>query len=368
MQADYVYGNFTLSNIADNIILQWNGQIIDEVTYQKKAIGSEVGFDVTDGVATGLDPGLLNADLNDAYQSWCPAKKPWLGSKGDLGTPGKANPSCANPCKNADKTSKGDHTACGSDPTLPNGGLMWCISGQCVFKPYCGDGKIDLGEVCDDGNNIPGDGCDPTCKPEPKPLEPGTLVVSEIMADTDAVASAALNARFLRSFGPQARWLSPLKGDILSLTIDEGVGVSLADSSGNAHKAGVTGTAAWLSSASSNASGPYCKVGGVRLAESDVLHDADVIQPALAACVPGKACVKPTEVCALMADGTSKCASYDRGTPGQPNVYKCRRYCESTVHNISRPRLSGNPREGRERQRPVSLARALGLCAHTLLD
>jgi cysteine-rich repeat protein len=510
--ADYVYSNFTLSNVADNIIVQWNGQIIDEVTYQKKAVGSQVGFDIVDGQANSLDPGALNADTNDAYQSWCLGKKPWTGSKGDFGSPGKANASCANPCKG-----KGDQTACGSDPSLPNGGLLWCISGECVAKPYCGDGTVNNDEVCDDGNNVPGDGCDPSCKLEPKPPEPGTLVVSEIMPDPDAVkdengewfevynptkapvdmtgwkftddkypaanaelhtlqgscgngrtegsekcddgnlssgdgcsstcdvegvckalqldgkaayvgvtpakampfgatltlhgwyllealattgtcqtaagqvpcselfaygsskfevgarvqaghffavagdttldlgpastgkwthvavevdagvlrgyvngrqqaetklvsgayppasltadvvtlgalqdgttgailhplkgrvvsfqAGNALNARFHRSFGPQARWLSPLKGDVLSLAIDEGVGTSLADGSGNAHKAGISGTSAWLSSASNTASGPYCKVGGTLLAETDALtpgSDTYVLQP-----------------------------------------------------------------------------------------
>src|SRR5512147_1551934 len=35
--------------------------------------------------------------------------------------------------------------------------------------PYCGDGKIDssLGEECDDGNRIGGDGCSGICKIEP---------------------------------------------------------------------------------------------------------------------------------------------------------------------------------------------------------
>jgi cysteine-rich repeat protein len=32
------------------------------------------------------------------------------------------------------------------------------------LKPaYCGNGKVDLGEQCDDGGNVSGDGCSPTC-------------------------------------------------------------------------------------------------------------------------------------------------------------------------------------------------------------
>jgi len=39
---------------------------------------------------------------------------------------------------------------------------------QCVLEyvPYCGDGNIDSGEECDDGNNIDGDGCSSTCQEE----------------------------------------------------------------------------------------------------------------------------------------------------------------------------------------------------------
>ncbi|MEA1937136.1 MAG: SdrD B-like domain-containing protein [Patescibacteria group bacterium] len=33
-------------------------------------------------------------------------------------------------------------------------------------KPYCGDGNLDPGEQCDDGNNINGDGCSADCKNE----------------------------------------------------------------------------------------------------------------------------------------------------------------------------------------------------------
>ncbi len=37
-----------------------------------------------------------------------------------------------------------------------------------VVHPRCGDGTIntDRSEQCDDGNNIPGDGCDPRCQTE----------------------------------------------------------------------------------------------------------------------------------------------------------------------------------------------------------
>lgn len=39
------------------------------------------------------------------------------------------------------------------------------------IREYCGNGKVEAGEQCDDGNNIPGDGCDPLCNEEVIPDE-----------------------------------------------------------------------------------------------------------------------------------------------------------------------------------------------------
>jgi cysteine-rich repeat protein len=38
--------------------------------------------------------------------------------------------------------------------------------------PYCGDGNVDEGEQCDDGNNVDGDGCSAECCIEPPPPPP----------------------------------------------------------------------------------------------------------------------------------------------------------------------------------------------------
>lgn len=40
---------------------------------------------------------------------------------------------------------------------------------QCVaYEDHCGDGitQTTFGETCDDGNNLPNDGCSPTCQLE----------------------------------------------------------------------------------------------------------------------------------------------------------------------------------------------------------
>jgi cysteine-rich repeat protein len=44
-----------------------------------------------------------------------------------------------------------------------------------VQAPGCGDGLIQAGEQCDDGNNVPGDGCNATCQSEsPYEVEPNS--------------------------------------------------------------------------------------------------------------------------------------------------------------------------------------------------
>src|SRR5262249_19707193 len=54
-----------------------------------------------------------------------------------------------------------------------------------VFQEACGNGRLDAGEQCDDGNHAPGDGCNPICQIEcswicgtcgPAPSCMGTLV------------------------------------------------------------------------------------------------------------------------------------------------------------------------------------------------
>ncbi len=41
-----------------------------------------------------------------------------------------------------------------------------CVGASCEPPAVCGDGIIETGETCDDGNSIPGDGCSGTCQTE----------------------------------------------------------------------------------------------------------------------------------------------------------------------------------------------------------
>ena len=73
----------------------------------------------------------------------------------------------------ADQTVTG--SACGqnfvrvSGPGLPAGGLQSPLFGTIIGKiaHICGNGVLDLGEECDDGNLVAGDCCSPLCQFEP---------------------------------------------------------------------------------------------------------------------------------------------------------------------------------------------------------
>ena len=56
--------------------------------------------------------------------------------------------------------------ACGPDQlTATDAGACTgtCADGHCV-QAKCGDGRVEQGEQCDDGNTVPLDGCEPNCK------------------------------------------------------------------------------------------------------------------------------------------------------------------------------------------------------------
>ena len=51
------------------------------------------------------------------------------------------------------------------DACLTGDGFGTCAGGECVL-PTCGDGELDAGEACDDGNGDDGDGCSSACASE----------------------------------------------------------------------------------------------------------------------------------------------------------------------------------------------------------
>ena len=58
---------------------------------------------------------------------------------------------------------------------LPSGEL-----GLAVQSRGCGDRLVDPGEACDDGNQVDGDGCSPTCTLQSVGAGPGTVQLSEV--------------------------------------------------------------------------------------------------------------------------------------------------------------------------------------------
>ena len=46
--------------------------------------------------------------------------------------------------------------------TLNN--LDWASSSACTSGAFCGNGAVDEGEECDDGNTVGSDGCSNTCQ------------------------------------------------------------------------------------------------------------------------------------------------------------------------------------------------------------
>ncbi|MBO5985740.1 MAG: DUF4215 domain-containing protein, partial [Lachnospiraceae bacterium] len=70
----------------------------------------------------------------------------------------------------ADHDHDGDNDngdGCSSTCKIETGWHCETISGTSVCaKGSCGNGIIDGGEECDDGNRYAGDGCDPVCKRE----------------------------------------------------------------------------------------------------------------------------------------------------------------------------------------------------------
>jgi cysteine-rich repeat protein len=184
---DYVYSKITLSNTADEISILCDNVFVDRVVYNKGA-----GWPYKAGRTLSLDPNFVDATENDDPTVFC------LGStafgKGDFGSPGKENPSCA-PVSCGDKVQQrweecddgntkpndgcepdcklspdtdGDGVPDYKDncPTVPNPDQTDSDGdkkGDACDNAECGNGVIEADEECDDKNKTPGDGCENDC-------------------------------------------------------------------------------------------------------------------------------------------------------------------------------------------------------------
>jgi hypothetical protein len=86
---DYEYGHFNLTNTADELILDFNGVIVDEVWYDENN-----GWPRATSGSLNLDPNAFLLDNNDP-NNWCnsPAISPEI-PNGDEATPGAPNVGC----------------------------------------------------------------------------------------------------------------------------------------------------------------------------------------------------------------------------------------------------------------------------------
>jgi len=59
-----------------------------------------------------------------------------------------------------------DGDASGLDSTVPDGYVLPDTTVPDAYVPGCGNGELDNGEACDDGNQVSGDGCNASCTRE----------------------------------------------------------------------------------------------------------------------------------------------------------------------------------------------------------
>jgi cysteine-rich repeat protein len=81
-------------------------------------------------------------------------------------------------------------------PLLPAGGVqtpLFVVTGKKI--DICGNGILDAGENCDDGNKLAGDCCSPTCKFEPlgSPCTAPTICTNNACNGAGACGSVSLN-------------------------------------------------------------------------------------------------------------------------------------------------------------------------------
>ena len=84
----YQYEDVLLQNESDDLMLEMDGIVVDQVTWDDGAT-----FPDPSGASMTLDPASYGVDLNDSGLNWCPSSTRWeTGS--DYGSPGQDNEYC----------------------------------------------------------------------------------------------------------------------------------------------------------------------------------------------------------------------------------------------------------------------------------
>jgi cysteine-rich repeat protein len=94
----------------------------------------------------------------------------------------------------------------------------------------CGDGELNTGEMCDDGNVVDGDGCSSICVVVPKPVRHGALLLEQRTLGSVARAAGTRDATFLifdAAASRQDAWITGLTVRAASGSLNAATGYRL---------------------------------------------------------------------------------------------------------------------------------------------
>ncbi|MCB9540636.1 MAG: lamin tail domain-containing protein, partial [Myxococcales bacterium] len=190
---------FGLGNSAESLTLSCFDVVIDTIAW-----GTGTDLPSVRQASLQLDPRTYTAELNDLATSWCSAEDVYYEAGGDgdhRGTPGAANPQCADPCFGVvcDEGLECVEGACVMiDPCadVVCDDPQMCVDGECVDPDPCLDVICDGDDVCVDGECVAPDPCaDVVCDdplvcvegecvaPVPTPTMVGDVLITELLYD-----------------------------------------------------------------------------------------------------------------------------------------------------------------------------------------